>query len=204
MKPLLLFFTLLYCASCTSSHQASDMVLPEIVYQHPLPPFPKPVTTPTLRIDLKIHVAENGTVPEVLFLEGSGSDDWDSSAASAIRKWKYSPARYQEKPVSIWLHQTAVIQFSEPHYLLLAEILCTTTEEADSAYALLEQGWSFSDVAEKYSVASSRSTYGRLGTVNIQIYPQQIKILLSRLDREQYTSPVKYGERYAIFMRLKE
>ncbi len=157
-----------------------------------------------MRIELKIHVADDGSVPDVLFLDGSGSDEWDSAASTAIRKWKYSPARYQEKPVSIWLHQTAVIQFSEPQYLLLAEILCQTPEEADSAYALLEQGWSFSDVAEKYSVASSRGMDGRLGTVNIQIYPQQIKIILARLNREQYTSPIKYGERYAIFKRLKE
>ena len=205
MKPLLLFFfSLTYFAACSSTQQTTDLTLPELLYQHPLPAFPKPITAPHLRIDLEILVTENGTVRDVRLLNSSGSVAWDSAAATAIRQWKYSPARYREKPVRIWLHQTAIVKFSEPRYLSLAEIMCTTTEEADSAYMLLEQGSDFSEIVLRYSVTSSREKNGALGAVNILIYPEQIKNILAKLETERYTHPVKYGERYVIFKRLKE
>lgn len=207
MKPLLLFVPLTLAvlfAACSSSQQSTGISLPALVYQEPLPPFPRPITTPTLRIALQIHVCKDGSVDEVRFLNSSGSTLWDSAAAVSIRLWKYSPARSEGKPINIWLHQTAIVAFSEPQYLLLAEILCSTAEQADSLYTLLEQGIEFSELASKYSIASSHTAQGMLGSVNIQIYPAHIKKALTKLGLGLWTKPIPYGDRYAIFKRLKE
>ncbi len=207
MKPLAMFvpFTLIVLlAACSSSQQQTDITLPALVYQEPLPPFPKPFTTPLLRIALQIHVRKDGSVDDVRLLNSSGSYEWDSAAATVIHQWKYSPARYENTPINIWLNQTAIVKFSEPRYLSLAEILCSTAGEADTVCALLEQGEEFASLALMYSIAASRSAHGILGSVNIQVYPEHIKKLLAGLDVDQWTAPVRFGERYAIFKRLKE
>ena len=204
MKPLVLLFSLLFLSACSTTQQTSDLTLPELVYQHPLPPYPKPLSASHLRIDLKLLVTENGSVGDVIFQSGSGNLAWDTTAMTAIRQWKYSPARFDKKPVSIWLRQTAIVQFSEPRYILLGEIQFTDEESADSAFALLEQGKDFSEVVEQFSIAPSRFSNGSLGEINVQIFPEQIKTTLMRLHNGNHTTPLKYGDHFVIFKRLEE
>jgi len=204
MKPLVLLTSLILFSACSSTHETTGITLPELIYQHPLPAFPKPLSTSYLRIGLKIFVGENGTVRDVVLTNSSGNLSWDSSAVQAILQWKYAPARYETKPVSIWLRQTAVVKFSDPQYLVLGEILFNHKEEADTAFALLEMGADFSEIVEKYSVAPSRSNKGSLGSVNIQIFPEHIKNTLLRLERGDYTAPLKQGDQYAIFKRIND
>jgi parvulin-like peptidyl-prolyl isomerase len=85
-----------------------------------------------------------------------------------------------------------------------AEILCTTAEEADTVYKALEQGRDFSELAMKYSVDPSREMNGILGEVNINMYPEDIRWTLQKLDVNEYTQPIKYGDLYAIFKRLNK
>jgi TonB family protein len=207
MKPLIVFCSialLSFFAACTSSQYSADLTLPQLIYQHPLPSFPKTVPSPFLRIPLEIRVLKDGTVSDVRIISGSGITAWDSAALLAIRQWKYSPARISGSPVSIWLHQTAVVQFSEPKFMSLAEIICSGQEQADSAYALLEQGNTFSEAVRRFSVSRSRDSGGQLGTVNVQIYPEAIKNILTRLDVGEYTRPIPFGEQYAIFLRVAQ
>lgn len=204
MKPLVLFISLVLLSACSSTQETIGLTLPELVYQYPLPAFPKPLSTSQIRIELKILVSENGSVRTVEILNSSGILSWDSSAIVAIRQWKYSPARYNDKPVTIWLRQTAVVKFSDPHYVLLAEILFENEDIADTAFALLEQGADFTEVVKQYSISTSRSSNGALGSVNVQIFPEQIKKVILKLDNGSYTAPIKYGEHYAIFKRVKE
>ncbi len=204
MKPLVLCLSLLIFSACSSTQETTALILPELVYQYPLPAFPKPITASQLRIALKIFVGENGSVRDVQLQNSSGSLEWDSAVAKSIRQWKYSPARYEGTPVGIWLRQTAIVKFSDPLYLLLGEIVFNSEEEADSAFTLLEAGVDFSDIVRKYSVGSSRSSSGSLGTVNIQIFPEQIKKVLLKLKNGDHTVPLKHGEQFAIFKRLTE
>ncbi|MFA6457349.1 MAG: energy transducer TonB, partial [Bacteroidota bacterium] len=173
MKPLSLFTLLLLlfigaCAGCSTSQPTNDFILPELVYQHPLPVFPRMSSFATMRIMLEIYVTRDGTVGDVQMTNGSGNRAWDSAAVSAIRQWKYTPARSNGKPFNIWLHQAAIIRFAEPEYRTLAEIICTTSDEADSAFLLLEQGMDFAAIVSKYSIAESRDRNGEIGLVNIQ------------------------------------
>jgi TonB family protein len=204
MKLFVLFFSLVLLSACSSTQETTGLTLPELIYQYPLPAFPKPLLTSHLRIGLKILVSDNGSVRTVELLNSSGIPEWDSTAIEAIRQWKYSPARYNNKPLTLWLRQTAIVKFSDPHYMQLAEIMFEDEGSADSAFALLEQGTDFTEVVQKFSIASSRSSNGSLGTVNVQIFPEQVKKIILQLDNGSYSAPVKYGEHFAIFKRLKD
>lgn len=204
MKPFLLTIVFVCCTGCASTSAPSPITLPEIIYQHPLPPFPKPITSPSLRIELEIHVSETGEVLDAAMINSSGSSMWDTLALTSVKRWRYLPAHSGGKPLSIWLRQAAIVRFSEPNYLSLAMIACATPEGADSAFAALRRGVPFTEAVENFSDESSRTNGGRIGTVNIQTFPEKIKITLSRLGVGGYSSPMKYGDRYVIFTRLLE
>lgn len=207
MKPLIyssLIVLLILFASCSSTQPVTDLTLPQLVYQQPLPAYPKALSTSMLRIPLEIHISKTGTVTDVIILKGSGVPSWDSAAVASIRQWKYTPARVKENPIGIWLHQTAVVKFSEPHIMMLAEIICAGPMEADSAFQMLERGEPFSDAVRLYSVATTRVSDGHLGPVNIQMYPEPVKNSLAGLRKGTYTKPIPYGDRYAIFLRQAE
>ena len=204
MRPFIILFCVTILAACSSTQQISeDLQLPELIHQTPLPDFPKRIIAPNLRIDLEILVAEDGTVHYVNLDNDYGEPAWDSGVVAAIRQWKYTPARYKGTPIRLWLHQSAIIQFSSPHLLSLAEIVCTTKEEADSVYALLKEGCKFCDAAKRYSVSNSRSNDGVLGEVNIHSYPKYIQNILEKLDEGTFTEPLKYESKYIIFFRMK-
>lgn len=203
MKPLIVVFCMACLMACSTSTQVADLTLPSLLMQYPLPAFPEPRHESELRVDLNILVGEDGTVRYVEFLRGSGNLAWDSAAASTIKMWRYSPARYKDMPMKLWLHQTAVIQFSHPNYLTIAELLCPTKIEADSVYKKLKEGCDFCEMVLLYSIAPSREQKGIIGTVNIQNYPEHIRKVLSSLDSSQWTEPVPYGEWYAIFKRIE-
>jgi parvulin-like peptidyl-prolyl isomerase len=86
----------------------------------------------------------------------------------------------------------------------LAEILCTTPEEADSVYEAIEQGNDFGELAMRYSVDPSREMKGILGEVNINMYPENIYKSLGKLTVNACTKPIKYDDLYVIFKRLKK
>ncbi len=204
MKPLVLTLLCLFVGGCASTSEITEITLPEIIYQHPLPPFPKPISSPTLRIELQIHVSETGDVLDASMTSSSGAPGWDTLALAAVKRWRYLPARGDGKPMSIWLRQPAIVRFSEPNYLTLALIACTTPESADSAFAALRGGMTFSEAVEKFSTERDKQNGGRIGVVNIQTYPEKIKTPLSRLGVGGYSSPHKYGDRYVIFTRLPD
>jgi parvulin-like peptidyl-prolyl isomerase len=108
------------------------------------------------------------------------------------------------KPVGSWFHMQSSIRYADPQYMNLAEILCTSVEEADSVYKKIEQGQNFNELAMKYSVDPSREMNGNIGEVNINLYPENIRKPLSKLLIDDYTKPIKYGDLYAIFKRLKK
>ncbi len=207
MKPLYcitIAFCFLFCFGCSSSQRTSDITPPELLYQHPLPAFPQKYSGIRLRIPLEIRITAEGTVSNVRIVDGSGNEEWDSSAAHSIMSWKYKPASIAGTPVAIWIHQTAVIRFSEPHSIHLAEILCGSRDEADSAAAQLERGRAFSEVAQSYSQSSSRLTSGEIGSVNILTYPEKIKKVLAELRTGEWTKPLEYGDQFIIFKRLDD
>lgn len=204
MKPLIVLLGLSLLAACSTTREVADLTLPELIVQYPLPAYPSPISSTHLRIEFKILVNEEGSVKAAELLNGSGNAEWDAATVETIKRWRYTPALYRNKPMKLWLKQAAVVQFSEPQYLLLQEIIFEAKETADSAFSLLEQGASFEEVALQYSIAPSRPQKGMLGKINIQIYPLHIKQVLAELNDDQITSPLKFGDRYVIYKRVKE
>lgn len=59
---------------------------------------------------LSILIDEEGNVAEVQVIEADPPDTFEEAAISNIKKWKFEPARYQGKPVSIWVNQPISFQ----------------------------------------------------------------------------------------------
>jgi periplasmic protein TonB len=52
---------------------------------------------------LRVRVLENGRVGEVLIEKSAGFNELDSSAAEAVKKWLFEPARRGKEPVQVWV-----------------------------------------------------------------------------------------------------
>jgi hypothetical protein len=119
-------------------------------------------------------------------------------------RWQFVPAHMNDKPISTWFHLRAPIRYKNPEFFTLAEIVCNEKEKIDSMYQELQQGQDFGELAEQYSVISSREKKGEIGDVNIYCYPEYIRKQISLLGPNKFTQPLKYGERYIIFKRLNK
>jgi protein TonB len=52
---------------------------------------------------LRVRVLENGRVGEVLIEKSAGFQELDVSAAEAVKKWLFEPARRGKEPVQVWV-----------------------------------------------------------------------------------------------------
>jgi TonB family protein len=204
MKTLAVLFCAVCLFGCSSLQQLStpEVVPPQLLVQHPLPSVPVSLSNNDLTLDMQIYVAEDGSVKSVHFNKGSGDTDWDLRAISVIRQWKYSPARMNNQPVRLWLHQIARIQYAEPIYISVGTILCSTPEEAESLYAALTNGNKGEDDTHLTPTGSNEPKTFVTEEVNVYSYPKHIQQVLLSLDRNIFSKPVKYGDHYAIFKRL--
>lgn len=202
MKRLILFLCFGFLTGCSLLQNTTENnFAPQLLLQSPLPAVTHAIAKPNLKIEMDLLILEDGSVGKVRFITGSGDQVWDSLATESILQWKYSPAHVDHHSVKIWLHQVAVVEFMDPQYVLLAEILCPTLEDADSIYAALENGKNFDELAALHKTLSNYEKNGDLGKVDIHLYPKNIRSEISYLSRDQYTRPLKYGDKYVIFKR---
>ena len=52
---------------------------------------------------LRVYVAADGRVTEVLVQESAGHPDLDSAAAEAVKRWRFEPARRGAEAVGVWV-----------------------------------------------------------------------------------------------------
>jgi TonB family protein len=203
MRLTIIFLCLVCLVGCSSMKYGSERMVPELLIQSTLPPIPETIRQPIIDLEVVLFVLEDGTVGKERMVKGSGDAGWDSLALATMKQWRFAPARYENQPVSTWYHMKTTLRYANPEMMNLGEILCTTAEEADSVYKAIEQGQSFGALAMKHSVDPSREMSGVLGKVNINIYPENIRKSLSRLTMDDYTEPIKYGDLFVIFKKLK-
>jgi len=54
---------------------------------------------------INILIAKDGSVELAKILESEPSDIFDNAALNAVRSWRFSPAKYKQKPVKMWAKQ---------------------------------------------------------------------------------------------------
>ena len=130
------FFIILLCLGCligcSTMRQTTDASIPQILIQYPLPIVPESISRTYFGLDIILFVLNDGSVENVRFIKGSGDDSWDSLAIETIKRWRFTPARIDNQPISTWTRLRTTVKYANPQYISLAEILCTTVEEADS------------------------------------------------------------------------
>jgi parvulin-like peptidyl-prolyl isomerase len=136
-------------------------------------------------------------------LTGSGDALWDSLTVISLLTWKFSPAIQDGKPIKLTVRRKFIVMYEKPEIISLAEIQLKDNSLADSVYMALVEGANFFELALKYSISISSQKKGFLGSVDIKQYSKDISRIISTLDEEEFTKPLKFGEHYIIFKRLK-
>ncbi|MCK9210310.1 MAG: peptidylprolyl isomerase [Ignavibacteriaceae bacterium] len=204
MKHLVFVLCLCCFIGCSSTQQTTDNSFPQLLTRTPLPIIPAAVSQPYFEMDMVLFILEDGSVNNIRLRKASGDAAWDSLAAASIRQWRFVPAHLENHPVSAWFRLRLMVRYANPQYLSLAEIMCPTKEKADSVYDALEKGEDFGELATLYSVAPSRERKGELGEVDINLYSENVCEVIKHLGVEEFTKPIKYGDLFAIFKRLKK
>ncbi len=204
MKALIFLSCLTIFAGCCTTKPSNDAITPpQLLEISQLPSVPETIYSPNFVLNTEMLVGVDGSVSNVKLLSSSGDKNWDSLAVVSIERWKFSPARLNEKPIPQLIRRKIRVKFATPVYMHLSEILCRTFDYADSAYQALKTGEDFSKVAEHYSIESSNNMKASsLGKVDIYRYPEEIQDQLMKLGENEFTEPISYGENYIIFKRV--
>ena len=198
-----LFLACAFAWGCAST-QSIDMPekMPRLIEQEPFPPMSEALLASHSELDLRILIAEDGSVLKAQLLNLSGDAEWDALAIARMEQWKFSPAIHNGKPIAMWINFHARVKCETPVYIGLAEIECESASVADSVYALLRSGEDFGLLVSNFSVSKSKGNHGDLGQVDISRYGEDVKHVLAELKENGYTEPLPMGEHYVIFKRL--
>ena len=200
----LVAFLLLACVGCGSSYEvARDIEAPELIGYAPLPEFHSLPANRILRLKLLLCVKEDGTVEHARLLTSSGDPAWDTLAEQSVLKWRYAPPMRNGVPTDVWVHQQVVVQFEDPILMSLAQISAYNQAQADSLYALLEKGTDFYLLINE-SGGNAQPHGGFLGTIDIRTFAPRIREALRGLHEGEYTHPLRAGDTYVIYKRLKK
>jgi protein TonB len=52
---------------------------------------------------LRVYVAPNGHVTDVVVTKSAGHADMDHAAVAAVRQWRFEPGRRGEEPIGMWV-----------------------------------------------------------------------------------------------------
>jgi TonB family protein len=202
MKNIVFLFCSILLISCSSIPQNENQnARLELLEKYPLPTVLQDIYRPNFRLSALMLINQNGSVMEVKLLGSSGDNSWDKQVIESLKKWKYAPPLVDNVPRSIWIQQDIRIEIGDPLYLSFSEILCENVAQANQVYDALKNGEDFGDLALKYSVNPSRLNRGRVESVDIHIYPDYLQKALRSLGSHEFSSPIRYGDKYLIVKR---
>lgn len=204
MKKIIFICLFFITSGCTVFQpDETTLIQPKLLRQSELPPLRESLFSNRFEFDCEMLINANGDVERAKLLTGSGDETWDSLAALSLLDWKYTPAIYGGHPIKLMVRRKIKVVFVEPKVLSLAEIQLDNLTQADSVYRALLSGADFTLLVLKYSISPTREKKGYLGDMNIKHFSDNISVALSELDEGEFTKPLRYGERYIIFKRLK-
>lgn len=205
MKTLIGILILLFVSAC-SLFQTGDKRItePDLIKQALLPDIPQALQNQDIRFSCEMIVDIEGNVEAAKIIESSGDKSWDSLITISLMNWKYSPALVNGKPVKYLLRRKVNVLFAEARSINLAQIICSNSTDADSAYNKLLSGEDFAETARKFSISPDKNNGGVVGEVDVQHYSDHISRVISKLKINEFSKPVEYGINFAIFKRLKD
>jgi TonB family protein len=183
---------LLALAGCTVTREVEVPTTQlELIDMTPLPPLESISYPAGMKLTVLLHVMKDGTVENVRILGPSGDGGWDSLAVQSIKQWRYAVPRRDGVPTDIWFRQLVVVQLQEPIEMTIGELASASLHEADSLHASLEKG----AIMDTLFMQTLR-------TVNIMRFPQRIRERLKNLREDDFTRPLRLGEKYVIYKRF--
>ncbi len=204
MKRLMIVWLVLLWGCATTEDVGQSLTRPELVSLTPLPPRRAPRIEQGLKLDVVMHVTKEGTVDEAQFRGSSGDPTWDSLAVEAIKNWKFVSARRNGIPVDVWIRQQVTVEFQEPVYMVLSELICSNLREADSVLALLREGADFLLLAKQSGGRLLGGEPGLQQGIDLAVFPPAVSTELRRLREGDMTRPIRVGDKYIIYMRVKK
>ena len=199
--PVILVCSAILCGCGTQSDATHPDDRPRPIGNIFLPVFP---STGIIRSNfvVRAHISPQGTVKEAELTPTSGNAMWDDLAAQAITQWHFTPAIQGGTPVAVWLRFPVSVRFVEPGPVTLSEIVCASSERADSLYAALVAGADFGDLARRFSESGSRVMDGYIGRIDIKKYPMSVQMNITAVSEGGITPPQLVGGNYVIFKRM--
>ncbi len=204
MKYLLVF---LLCLTLIGCAMETEVLLPDVyprlqnynsIYYPGTDLAVKEITVRAL-----LSITDHGDVVKVDLPKSSGSAALDDTIKNSVYRWKYSPAEYKGKPISILISQKIMIQFQQPVSYDLAEIVVARVSLADSIIQQLRLGKDFDILAKEYSTAESSKIGGMIGKINLNDLSQELFTPVSQLVPGAWTDPLPVKDQYVIYKRLK-
>lgn len=199
------FICLFFIASGCAVFQPDETTLiqPTLLKQSELPPLRESITNNYFEFYCEMMIDTDGNVARARILNGTNDPVWDSLAVLSLMDWKYTPAIYGGHPINLLVRRKVKVVYSEPRYISLAEIQCNRREDADSVYSALLNGIDFTSLVLTYSTSSSKVRNGLIGDVNVKHFSDEISLAISRLNEDEFTKPLSYGNHFIIYKRLK-
>ena len=204
MKRLILFMCVLLtgCVATQQSNTPPDQ--PELISMAPLPRLLEVVPMEGFKLNVLLHVAEDGTVTDVKLLGSGGTPEWDSLAAQSMKKWRFTVPRRDGVPVSLWIRKVMIVQIQERVVRNVGEIVSATQQEADSLYSLVRAGADFDSLSRHTRGTVQDGQGGYLGTVDLAVFPQHVREILQKLREDEVTHPVRVGDKFVIYKRFRK
>ena len=196
---LLLFFI---CGCATTQLPDASGTLPVLLYQVPLPSYDRISYWGELKIELKLRIAKDSSIQEVIFLSSNTDPQWEASAIKEIQKWRFLPATQNGIPVPVWIRQVIIIRPEKSFKMSLSKIIFSDYGGADSIYTLLKKGEDFDSLVRTISIAPPSEHQRKLGEIDIRTFPIHIQKELEKLNVGEFTTPLQLGNSFIIFKRL--
>jgi len=188
------------CASGPRTDSAGPQV--QILSSTPLPALPVPATGPGLKLNVLFRIRADGSVASVSLLTSSGDAAWDTQAVRAMADWRFTrnplgevtPIRY-----SVVVRPSLEDQL----FMTLGELPAASKREADSLYALLENGADFFALAQA-AAPPEAAARPLVQTLDVTALPASIKDRVHCLREEEITRPFRVGAGYFIYKRFRD
>lgn len=205
MKHLLLplFILSLILIGCATTKPVPPSDQPELIGMTSLPTISANYSMSGLKLNVMFQVRNDGSVSEVNLMKSSGDPDWDRAAIDSMKLWHFTPSQTDKPAAERWIRNTIILQVQEPMVLTLGELKAGSQQEADSLYALLQNGSNFETLSKQIAPGSADPRGKFIGAVDIARYPKHVRDALRKLAINQITPPLRIGTQYLIYKRFK-